>query len=193
MQVGALEDLSMDMIRAQFETNFFGTIELTRLVLPIMRKQGHGRIIQTSSILGVITMPCYGAYTASKYALEGFTNTLRQELRGSNIHVSLINPGPITSKLRDHAFTIYKNSIEKNQTNVHKDTYEKLKSSYFTPSKRDERFFLTEDAVVKKLIAALESKHPNPHYFVGFPAHLFAILRRILPDTWLDWVLCSVR
>jgi short-subunit dehydrogenase len=193
MQVGALEDLSMAMIRAQFETNFFGAIELTRLVLPVMRKQGHGRIIQISSILGVITMPFYGAYNASKYALEGFTNTLRQELRDSNIKVSLINPGPITSKLRDRAFDIYQQTIQQNQTNIHQATYEKLKQSYFKPSKRDERFFLTEDAVVKKIIHALESKHPNPHYFVGFPAHLFAILRRMLPDSWLDWVLCSVR
>lgn len=193
MQVGALEDLSLEMIRAQFETNFFGAIELTRLVLPVMRKQGYGRIIQISSILGVITMPYYGAYNASKYALEGFSNTLRQELHDSNIHVSLINPGPITSNLRDRAFEIYQSTLEKNSTNVHHQTYEKFKQSYFTPSKRDKRFFLTEDAVVKKIIHALESKHPSPHYFVGFPAHLFAILRRILPDTWLDWVINRAR
>jgi len=104
LQAGAIEDLTHDTNRAQFETNVFGPMELIRLVLPIMRQQGHGRIIQNSSILGVITLPYYGAYNASKFALEGFSRTLRQELYGTQIHLSIINPGPIQSELRKNAF-----------------------------------------------------------------------------------------
>jgi len=111
MQAGAIEDITPAMERAQFETNVFGPMELIRLVLPIMRKQGHGRIIQNSSILGIITMPYYGAYNASKFALEGYSNTLRQELRKTDIHVSIINPGPIISKLRDNAYQHFQQTI----------------------------------------------------------------------------------
>lgn len=100
-QPGAVEDLTTDVLRAQFETNFFGSHELTRRVLPVMRIRGEGRIVQNSSVLGLITLKYRGAYNASKFALEGFSDTLRQELRGTNIHVSLIEPGPILSRFRE--------------------------------------------------------------------------------------------
>src|SRR3990167_9526465 len=93
MQVGGILDLTLDIVKAQFETNTFGAMELTRLALDVMLKQGHGRLIQNSSILGVMTVPYYGAYNASKFALEAYSRTLRQELRGTNLHVSLINQG----------------------------------------------------------------------------------------------------
>jgi len=111
LQAGAVEDLDRKDIRAQFETNVFGPMELIRLVLPIMRKQGHGRIIQNSSILGIITLPFYGAYNASKFALDGFTNTLRQELHNTPIHISSINPGAIYSELRNKAFSHYQQGL----------------------------------------------------------------------------------
>lgn len=193
MQAGGVEDLTRDMMRAQFETNTFGAMELTRCVLPIMRKQGHGRIIQNSSILGIITMPYYAAYNASKFALEAYSDTLRQELRGSQIFVSIICPGPILSKLRDNAFEHYQHHLSKQQTGVYQAVYEKMETSYFKRSKRDTRFTQGPEAVVKKVIAALESKRPSAHYFIGFPANLFALLRRLLPDTALDWIIAKAR
>jgi NAD(P)-dependent dehydrogenase (short-subunit alcohol dehydrogenase family) len=93
---GAVEDMPTDALRAIFESNFFGWHTLTRAVLPVMRAQGHGRIVQCSSVLGLITMPWRGAYNASKFALEGLTDTLRQEMRDTPIHVVLIEPGPVT-------------------------------------------------------------------------------------------------
>ncbi|NOQ81678.1 MAG: SDR family NAD(P)-dependent oxidoreductase, partial [Methylophaga sp.] len=89
-QPGAVEDLSRNVLRKQFETNVFGTQELTNLVIAQMRKQGHGRIIYNSSVLGIISMAYRGAYNSSKYAIEGLADTLRQELYGTDIHISLI-------------------------------------------------------------------------------------------------------
>jgi NAD(P)-dependent dehydrogenase (short-subunit alcohol dehydrogenase family) len=190
LQAGAIEDLTRDMNRAQFETNVFGAMELTRLVLPIMRKQGHGRIIQNSSILGVVTLPYYGAYNASKFALEGFSNTLRQELRGSNIHVSIINPGPILTKLRDNAYQIYQDTIT-TQPSAHKPVYQRMEQTYF--QRKNDKMTQTPDAVIKKVIYALESPRPKAHYYVGLPAQGMALLRRLLPDCALDWVVAKIK
>lgn len=192
LQAGAIEDLSRDMIRAQFETNVFGPIELTKLVLPIMRKQGHGRIVQNSSILGVITLPFYGAYNASKFALEGFSRTLRQELSGTDIHVSIINPGPITSKLRQHALEKYQQSIAQ-QPVAYADVYKKMEKSYFNPSEKDRKVMQDPKVVVDKLIHALESKHPKTHYYIGITSHLIEFLQRIFPDRWIDKILIRAR
>lgn len=193
LQAGAIDDLTRDLNRAQFETNVFGPMELTRLVLPIMRKQGHGRIIQNSSILGVITLPYYGAYNASKFALEGFSNTLRQELRETNIHVSIINPGPITSQLRDNAYKRYQTSIEPLANSAHKKEYETLEETYFKARGKSQHITQSPDLVVKKLIHALESNHPKAHYFVGFPAAMLAFIKRFLPDSAMDWLLSKAR
>lgn len=117
-QAGAVEDLSRDVLRQQFETNVFGWQELTNLVLPIMLKQGHGRIIQNSSVLGFIALKLRGAYTASKYAIEGLSDTLRQELIGTNVFISLIEPGPIESQFRANSFAMYKKNIDKEKKSI---------------------------------------------------------------------------
>ncbi|MBX3709053.1 MAG: SDR family NAD(P)-dependent oxidoreductase [Gammaproteobacteria bacterium] len=192
MQTGAIEDITRDIERAQFETNVFGPMELIRLVLPIMRKQGYGRIIQNSSILGIITLPFYGAYNASKFALEGFSNTLRQELWGTNIHVSIINPGPIKTHLRETAFQIYQKTIDHQKSHLFTKEYKKMEQIYFA-SEEKTKLAQKPDAVVKKLIHALESSRPRAHYYVGYPAILLAFLRRILPDCALDWMLRKAR
>jgi NAD(P)-dependent dehydrogenase (short-subunit alcohol dehydrogenase family) len=190
-QPGAVEDLTREMMRDQFETNVFGTIELTNAVLPIMRKQGFGRIIQNTSILGIITMPYRGAYNASKFALEGFSRTLRQELRGTAIHVSMLVPGPIQSQFRSNAYKNYLNTLaEKNS--VHHAVYKKMEKYFFAPSKEERQFTLPPDAAVRALIKALESPRPRVHYYIGMPAYVFALLRRVLPDCALDWVLHQV-
>lgn len=190
VQAGAVEDLTREMMREQFETNVFGAMELTNLVIPIMRKQGHGRIIQNTSLLGIVTMPYRGAYNASKFALEGFSNTLRQELRGTSIFVSIIVPGPISSELRAKAYQQYQKTIaEKNSP--HQSTYQQMEKNYFSPGNARD-FTGDPNKVVAKLIHALESPKPKAHYYVGFPANLFAFLRRVLSDSALDWVMNKV-
>jgi len=193
LQAGAVEDLTREMDRQQFETNVFGQMELIRAVLPIMRKQKHGRIIQNGSILGIITLPYCGSYNASKFAIEGYCNTLRQELRGSRISISILNPGPITSKLRHNAYEGFEETVKQTQGGVHEKIYEQLETSYFRAEKQDDFFTMTPEAVCKPLIHALESKHPKSHYYVGIAAKGMAFLKRILPDTLMDWVLARVR
>lgn len=189
VQPGAIEDLSREAIRAQFETNVFGPMELTRLVIPIMRKQGYGRIVQNSSMLGVVTMPYIGAYNASKFALDGFTHTLRQELRGTPIHVAIIAPGPITSALREKAKKHFSAEINKPDS-PHHHAYQQIGERYSeTPPEREGRIALPPDAVVKNLTHALESKNPKTHYYTGSAAKIFALLRRLLSEKMLDWTI----
>lgn len=193
LQAGAVEDVTRALDEAQFATNVFGAMDVVRHVLPIMRKQGHGRIIQNSSILGIVAITMCGSYNASKFALEGYSNTLRQELRGSGIHVSLINPGPISSSLRENAHQQFEKTLATQQTGLYKSVYEKMKQTYFSPQAPNKRLQQSPETVVKKVIHALESARPKAHYYVGFPAHLFALLRRVLPDCMLDWLLIKLR
>jgi len=184
---GAVEDLSRDAIRAQFETNLFGWLELTNRVLPVMRRQGYGRIIQNSSILGLVVMPYRGAYNASKFALEGLTDTLRLELRGSGIHVSLIEPGPILSNFRANALIALEKHIDIEHS-VHAEFYRRVlarlkKQGPAAP------FTLPPEAVLEKVIRALESRQPSARYYVTVPTHVFGFLRRVLPDRLLDRLL----
>lgn len=193
MLAGGVEDMTRDKMRAQFETNTFGAMELTRRVLPIMRKQGHGRIIQNSSILGIVAMPHYSAYNASKFALEGFSDTLRLELRGTNIHVSIICPGPIYSKLRENAYELYQQTLGKEQSEVYKEAYKKMEESYFKRDESEANITNEPNVVVKDVIHALESPRPCAHYYVGRAAKLLAFLRRILPDRALDSVIATIK
>jgi NAD(P)-dependent dehydrogenase (short-subunit alcohol dehydrogenase family) len=189
-QPGAVEDLSRDVLREQFETNFFGTHELTNLVIPMMRKQGHGRIIYNSSVLGFVAMKFRGAYNASKFALEGLADTLRLELRNSGIHIILIEPGPIESQFRANAFALYQKNIDAS-TSVHRETYKAMENRLQKPGPAAP-FTLPAAAVAEKVIHALESNHPKTRYAVTLPTHLFAWLKRLLPTTWLDKILVSV-
>ena len=184
---GAVEDLSREAIRAQFETNFFGWLELTNLLLPVMRRQGRGRIIQNSSVLGFVTMPFRGAYNASKFAVEGLSDTLRLELAGTGIYVSLVEPGPILSRFRANALVALQNHIDIEHS-VHRDRYQRVlerlnKEGPAAP------FTLPPEAVLKKVIRALESKKPKARYYVTLPTYLFAYLKRVLPTTTLDRLL----
>jgi short-subunit dehydrogenase len=186
-QPGAVEDLSRKALRAQFETNVFGLLELTNLVLPIMRKQGSGRIIQNSSVLGFVVMPFRGAYSASKFALEGISDALRLELAGTNIFVSLVEPGPIESKFRDNAYKKFRENIDIDKS-PHKDRYQAM-ISRLTNETPSYPFTLPPEAVLKKVIDALENPKPKARYYVTFPTYLFAFLKRILPQFLLDFAL----
>jgi short-subunit dehydrogenase len=186
-QPGAVEDLPINALRQQFETNFFGWCELTNLVLPIMLQQGYGRIIQNSSVLGIAAMPLRGAYNASKYAIEGISDTLRLELAGTGVHVSLIEPGPIRSQFRKNALTALLEHIDIAKSRHH-TTYNNAitrlaKTEATTP------FTLGPEAVYQRVVHALESRRPQTHYYVTFPTYLVGFMKRILPSRWLDKLL----
>lgn len=186
-QPGAVEDLSREALRQQLETNVLGWLELTNLLLPHMRRAGEGRIIQNSSILGFAPMPFRGAYNASKFALEGLSDTLRLELTGSNIHVSLIQPGPIRSQFRANSMNAFYQYINVEKS-PHRDAYseqvERLRKAGQTS-----RFTLGPEAVLKRVIHALESRHPKSRYPVTTPTYVFAVLKRLLPQSVLDQLL----
>ena len=186
-QPGAVEDLSRDVLRAQLETNLLGWHDLTRRVIPVMRAQGHGRIVQNSSVLGLVALPFRGAYVASKFALEGLTDTMRLELHGSGIKISLIEPGPILSRFRDNAHLAYQRAIDK-ESSVFRETYVGMEERLTTEGPA-QPFTLPAEAVLKKLIHALESPRPRPRYYVTLPTYLMATIRRLLPTTLLDWSL----
>ncbi len=189
-QPGAVEDLQRSVLIEQFETNVFGTQELTNQIIPIMRQQGYGRIIYNGSVLGIISLPFRGAYNASKYALEGLADTLRLELYGSGIGVSIIEPGPIISAFRKNSYKKYQENINK-EGSFFKRNYEGMENR-LKKQGAAVPFTLPPEAVYKKLEHALQSKHPKAHYYVTFPTHLFGTLKRILPAKGMDWVLRKV-
>lgn len=186
-QPGAVEDLSRDTIRRQFETNVFGTLELTNRVLPVMRSQGYGRIVQNSSVLGIISLPFRGAYNASKHALEALTDTLRLELSSTDIFVSSIEPGPIHSHFRRNAYQNFLANIDQTISPYQKIYQQLLKR--LSNQEVDPPFTLGPEAVEKALLKALHDKKPKAHYYVTVPTHLFGFLKRCLCTTLLDKVL----
>ncbi len=189
-QPGAVEDLSRAVLRAQLETNLLGWHDLTCRVIPIMRRQGHGRIVQNSSILGFIPLPYRGAYVASKYALEGLTDTLRLELRGSGIKVSLIEPGPISSRFRANSRQVFRDNIDIEHS-AHRDAYRRAEAR-LSKQGAAQPFTLPPDAVLKKLLHALESPRPKARYYVTLPTYLLGTLKRLLPTSAMDWVMAQV-
>ncbi|MBV1863084.1 MAG: SDR family NAD(P)-dependent oxidoreductase [Rhodobacteraceae bacterium] len=186
----AVEDYPRDAFRAIFEANLFGYFDLIRQVMPLMRKQGHGRIINCSSVLGIAALRYRGAYNSTKFAMEGMTDTLRLELRGSNIHIILIEPGPITTEFRKKAQGQFEHWIDW-QNSTHRETYESevIPRLYAKPTGKPDAGELPPSAVTKKLIHALESRNPNPRYYVTWPTYLAAILKRFLSTRMLDRIL----
>ncbi|MFO7809498.1 MAG: SDR family NAD(P)-dependent oxidoreductase [Guyparkeria sp.] len=186
-QPGAVEDLTRDTLRAQLETNLLGTVELTNQVIPSMREAGFGRIVQNSSVLGVSALAFRGAYVASKFALEGISDTMRLELAGSGIDVSLIEPGPITSRFRANSQRAFEAHIDW-QHSVHHDAYKRQLERLQKPGPAAP-FTLPPEAVVRRLIHALESRRPKARYPVTVPTYLFAVLKRLLTTRAMDRVL----
>lgn len=186
-QPGAVEDLPTEALRKQFEVNLFGWHELTCQVIQVMRKQSSGRIIQNSSVLGLVCLPYRGAYNASKFALEGLTDTLRMELKETKIQISLIEPGPIESKFRVNALKAFINNIDI-ESSAHKKNYLAQQQRLESQTK-PQPFTLGPEAVLKSLLHALESKRAKPRYYVTFPTYLFGYLKRILSTRMLDKLL----
>jgi len=180
-QAGALEDISTDILREQFETNVFGLHECTRQIIPVMRKQGYGKIIQHSSVLGLIALFGRGAYNASKYAIEGLTDTLRLELKDTNIYPVLLNTGPITSSFRKTAMQKLKDNVEINNS-VFSEAYQKnLQAKKSSVPFNEEAISVAK--VVEQIILA---KKPKPRYYITKATYLLGYLKRILSTTRLD-------
>jgi NAD(P)-dependent dehydrogenase (short-subunit alcohol dehydrogenase family) len=184
---GPLEDVPTDAMRAIFETNFFGWHDLTRQIIPVMRRQGHGRIVNCSSVLGLVAYPWRGAYNATKFALEAASDTLRLELAETGIKVILIEPGPIATDFRKNAIRQFEAWVDwENSARVEQYRNSLLDQLY--KGSTASRFELLPSAVTEKLIDALESRRPKPRYFVTTPTYIANILRRLLPTRALDWV-----
>lgn len=183
------EDLPTAALRANFETNFFGWHTLTCRAIKTMRGQGSGRIVQCSSILGFITLPARASYNSTKFAVEGMSDTLRLELAGSGIHISLIEPGPVTSKIRENSIPHYEKWIKPaREQSVWSNEYRnRLEPRLYEGG--EDRFELGPESVLKRLVHACESNRPKPRYYVTTPTYAMGFLKRVLPVRTLDWVL----
>lgn len=178
-QAGAVEDLPMHALREQFEANFFGWHDLTRRIVPVLRRQGHGRIVHCSSILGLVPVKFRGAYAASKHAIEGLMLCQRAELEGSGIHVSLIEPGPIESRLAATGLGWFETHIDV-ENSPHREEYQTQLARLRAGGSKS-RFKQKPDAVYAVLKHALDSRSPRPHYVVTTPARIGVVLKRLLP------------
>jgi NAD(P)-dependent dehydrogenase (short-subunit alcohol dehydrogenase family) len=185
---GAVEDLPTGALRQIFEANVFGWHELTRHVIPVMRAQGGGRIVYNSSVLGIIPMRWRGAYVATKHALEGLVSVLRLEMAGTGIDAILIEPGPVTSRIRANSIPHFERWIDW-QSSPRADQYRDSLLKRLYSDGGPDRFELPASAVTAKLAKALESRRPNPRYYVTTPTHAMGIARRILSSRALDWLL----
>ncbi|MCF6190122.1 MAG: SDR family NAD(P)-dependent oxidoreductase [Cocleimonas sp.] len=183
-QPGAVEDLTRETIEKQFAANVFGWMELNNRLIVLMRHNNRGRIIFNSSVLGLISLPFRGAYNASKYAIEGFADTLRLELSDTNVKVSLVEPGPVESRFRANALQALKDNVNM-EDSVHRDRYKRTLKRLAKEGNVDP-YTLPPEAVLKKVIHALESKSPQAHYYVTTPTYIMGTLKRLLPAKWMD-------
>jgi len=184
---GAVEDLPRDGLRAIFETNLFGYFDLIHQVMPVMRAQGHGRIINYSSVLGLLAIRWRGAYCATKFAMEGLTDAMRLELSDSPIHITLIEPGPITSSIRQKAIPQFEKWIDW-QGSAHRTRYETQLRVRLYQDGGPDNFELPASAVTAKLIRALTVKRPRPRYYVTTPTHVMGFIKRITSTRFFDWL-----
>jgi NAD(P)-dependent dehydrogenase (short-subunit alcohol dehydrogenase family) len=188
-QPGAVEDITRAVMEEQFAANFFGWHQLTTLCLPMMRANGSGRIVQCSSLLGIVALKWRGPYNATKFAIEGLTDTLRMELHDSPIRVVTINPGPIESQFVPNARKAFERNVDMS-TSHYKEEFERQRQRLDRGGST--RFKLPASAVLDKLLLALESQHPRSHYYVTIPTWIVAVARRMLPLSLLDKFLISV-
>ncbi len=185
-QPGALEDIETKVLKEQFETNVFGLHEATREVLKVMLKQGYGKIIQHSSVLGLVAMPFRGAYNASKYAVEGLSDTLRLELKETNVHVISLNTGPIESKFRENA----KKNLKRN-VDIENSRFKKIYEKTLKSEKSSVPFILPASAVAETVYKIILAKNPKPRYYITKATYLLGFAKRVLPTSLLDRILIN--
>ena len=182
------EDVPVEAMRAIFESNFFGWHDLNCQIIPHMRARGQGRILQNSSILGFAAMRYRGAYNATKFAIEGLTDTMRMELKGSGVEMILIEPGPIRTKIRENAYKNFKKWITV-EGSAHEVLYRKIlipRLSAVNPKK--DPFELGVEAVTKAVIHAVEAKRPKLRYRITWATKLMMVVKRLLPTRLMDKV-----
>ena len=186
-QPGALEDIKTDTLKEQFNTNVFGLHEVTLQVLSIMKAQGYGTIIQHSSVLGLVSLKLRGAYNASKYAIEGLTDTLRLELNDTNINVTLLNTGPITSEFRN-------NAKEKTIQNIDIENSRFIKSykKSLSTNKSDVPFTLEAIEVAKIVKKIIDTQIVKPRYYITKATYILGYLKRLLSTNMLDKILIKI-
>ena len=187
---GAVEDLPRGALREIFETNLFGYHDLTRRVIPVMRAQGHGRIVNCSSVLGLVGATWRGAYVATKFALEGLSDVLRIEMRGTGIDIIMIEPGPIATKIRENAVPHFEKWVDW-ENSARREQYVTLRGRLYGVKTKKDAFELGPEAVTAKLIHAVEAKRPRARYYVTTPTYLMGFLRRILSTRALDWLIAK--
>ena len=186
-QPGAIEDIRTNILREQFETNVFGLHECTRQIIPIMRKQGFGKIIQHSSVLGIVSLNARGAYNASKYAIEGLTDTLRLELKGTNIYPILLNTGPITSNFRKTAVKKLKDNVDVNHS-----VFSKKYANSVNGTQKSVPFNEESLSVAKVVYKIVQAKNPKPRYYITKATYLLGYLKRVLSTSVLDKILIKI-
>jgi NAD(P)-dependent dehydrogenase (short-subunit alcohol dehydrogenase family) len=189
--IGAMEDITASVLRDQLEVNVIAANELTRRVVPAMRRMGRGRIVMCSSVLGFVSGPYRGAYCASKYALEALSDALRVELRPAGIHVSLLEPGPIESHFLATTVSMFTSQVDVERS-PHRDAYERRLMEMQSGKVKSGPFKLGPDAVVAKLIDALESPRPRARYRIGLMTKGAGLLKRVLPDALLDRIVARM-
>lgn len=187
-QPGAVEDVSVEVLKSQFETNVFGLHEVTLQAMKIFRSQGYGKIIQHSSVLGIISLKYRGAYNASKYAIEGLADTLRQEVLGTDIFISSINTGPVTSKFRENALKKFNKNID-TENSFHNKTYKKQLKKRLESQEDNTPFTLPASSVAKVILEIMQSSNPKPRYYVTKATYILGFAKRILSTTLLDKLL----
>jgi NAD(P)-dependent dehydrogenase (short-subunit alcohol dehydrogenase family) len=187
---GAVEDLPRGALREIFETNLFGYHDLTRRLIPVMRAQGHGRIVNCSSVLGLVGATWRGAYVSTKFAMEGLTDVLRIEMRGTGIDIILIEPGPIATKIRENAVPHFEKWVDW-ENSARREQYSRLRGRLYDKKIKKDTFELGPEAVTAKLIRALEDRRPKARYYVTTPTYLMDFLRRVLPTRALDWLIAK--
>lgn len=188
-QPGAVEDISTDALREQFDANFFGWHDLTRRIVPVMRRQGGGRIVHCSSIMGLAPFKFRGPYAASKHALEGLMLCLRSELLDAGIHVSLIEPGPVRSKIATNALEWFLKNVD-HENSPHREAY-RAQLDRLNAGGSASRLKPGPEVVYAALRHALLSRRPRPHYVVTWPARIANVMKRILPAATLYRILAT--
>jgi NAD(P)-dependent dehydrogenase (short-subunit alcohol dehydrogenase family) len=181
--IGAMEDIRASVLREQLEVNVVAAHELTRRIVPAMRREGRGRIVMCSSVLGVVSGPYRGAYAASKFALEAMSDAMRVELKPAGIHVSLLEPGPIESHFLATTLSAFTSQVE-TERSAHREAYERRLAQM--RSGQASRFKLGPEAVVAALVHAVEAKSPRARYRIGVMTKGASLLKRLLPDALLD-------
>jgi NAD(P)-dependent dehydrogenase (short-subunit alcohol dehydrogenase family) len=186
-QVGAIEDIHTEVLREQFETNVFGLHECTRQILPIMQEQGYGKIIQHSSVLGITSLFGRGAYNASKYAIEGLTDTLRLELQDTEIYPVLLNTGPVTSRFRETAIKMLEQNVD-----IEHSRYREGYRSRIAGTSKKVPFNEEAEAVASVVHTIILAQKPQPRYYITKATYLLGYAKRVLSTAWLDKLLLKI-